>query len=313
MQKVGRSNCNKVYNTIGRLQHRAHSETRLSIQGLIASKSEFLTPTERRVARIVLEDPTRIAFGTVADLARLARTSRPTIVRFAAKLGFAGYSELQTWIRDDVSRQLSTPSQRIRHLDPRSAIRANIERSVASAFEVLSEERTEALAAPLVKAKNVWILSGETSLAGACVLHSGLSMLRPRVVLVLEHAAGRDLCGASAGDAAVVFDFARYRMTPVLAARELAEMGLDLVAITDGPLSPLASLTANWCEIQIPAVGPFDSAVPPVIAAELIVARVADALGEAATARIDQLERLWQRTETFLEYTPRASRRGGEG
>lgn len=285
----------------------------MSIQGLIASKSEFLTPTERRIARIVLEDPTRIAFGTAADLARLARTSRPSVVRFAAKLGFEGYTQLQSWIQADLSRQLSTPSQRIRHLDPRSAIRANIERSVAAVFAALSEERTEALAAPLVSAKNVWILSGETSMAGASVLHSGLSMLRPRVELVLEHAAGRDLCGASVGDAAVIFDFARYRRTPVLAARELAEMGLDLVAITDGPLSPLASLTANWCEIQIPAVGPFDSAVPPVIAAELIVARVADAMGEAATARIDQLERLWQRTETFLEYTPRATRRGGEG
>lgn len=147
-------------------------------------------------------------------------------------------------------------------------------------------------------------------MAGAHVLFSGLSMLRPNVHLVLEHSTGRDLCGASADDAAVVLDFARYRRTPVIAARALAELGVNLIAITDGPLSPLAALTPNWCQLRIPAVGPFDSAVPPVIAAEVIVARVAAELGDAARERIDQLEMLWQRTETFLEYIPRSERFG---
>jgi hypothetical protein len=55
-------------------------------------------------------------------------------------------------------------------------------------------------------------------------------------------------------------------------------------------------------------VGPFDSAVPAVVAAELIIARVAHELGDAARARIDQLEMLWQRTATYLEYTSRDQR-----
>jgi DNA-binding MurR/RpiR family transcriptional regulator len=105
---------------------------------------------------------------------------------------------------------------------------------------------------------------------------------------------------------AVVFDFARYRRNSVTAARTLAGMGVKLVAITDGPLSPLASLTKNWCELRIPAVGPFDSSVPSVMTAELIVAQVAHELGERASEHIDQLEALWRATGTFLEYTPRA-------
>jgi len=282
----------------------------LTIQDLIASASQALTVTERRIARVVLQDPTQIAFGTVADLARKADTSPPSIVRFAAKLGFAGYSELQGWMQEGVSRQLSIPSQRIRRRDPQGAIRSTIEQAVAAAFDTLTDARVAALAAPLIGAKNVWILSGETSMAGACVLHSGLSMLRPNISLVLEHSTGRDLCGAEPGDAAVIFDFARYRKTPVTAAQALVERGIELVAITDGPLSPLATLTPNWCELKIPGVGPFDSAVPPVIAAELIVARVASELGDAARERIDRLEALWQRVETFQKYTPRASRHG---
>jgi DNA-binding MurR/RpiR family transcriptional regulator len=280
----------------------------LSIQDLIAAKSDNLTQTERRIARCVVEEPTRIAFGTVADLARMAGTSRPSVVRFAAKLGFGGYSELQALIRQDVARQLSTPGQRIRHPDPQTAVRGSIERAIHSTFASLDEARVASLAAPLVSARHVWILSGETSMAGAHVLQSGLSMLRPDVQLVFEHSAGRDLCGATTGDAAVVFDFARYRSVPMTAARTLADMGVAVVAITDGPLSPLATLTSNWCALSIPAVGPFDSAVPAVVAAELIIARVAHELGDAARARIDQLEMLWQRTATYLEYTSRDQR-----
>lgn len=282
----------------------------LSIQDLIASKRGILTPTERRIARIVLDDPTRLAFGTIADLAALARTSGPSVVRFANKLGFEGYSQLQGWVQEGVSRQLATPGHRIRHGDTHAAVRQGIERAIGLAFEALDEARLSALTAPLIGARGVWILSGETSLAGAHVLHSGLSMLRPGVQMVLEHSTGRDLCGAGEGDAAVVLDFARYRRVPMLAARALADAGVDLVAITDGPLSPLVSLTPNWCALRIPAAGPFDSSIPAVLAAELIVARVAEGLGDSGRERIDRLERLWQRTTAYMEYTPRDQRAG---
>jgi DNA-binding MurR/RpiR family transcriptional regulator len=280
----------------------------LLIQDLIASKNESLTPTERRIAGIVLDDPTRLAFGTVAELAREARTSGPSVVRFAAKLGFEGYSQLQAAVREGVSRQLSTPSHRIRQRDAQVPVRQSVEGAIELVFQTLDPDRLASLALPLAKARHVWVLSGETSLAGAYTLHSGLSMLRPRVHLALEHSIGRDLCGARAGDAAVVIDFARYRRAPMLAARELADAGVELVVITDGPFSPLVSLTKNWCALTIPAVGPFDSSLPAVLAAELIVKRVAEELGKASRERIDRLERLWRKTGTYLEYTPRADR-----
>lgn len=227
-------------------------------------------------------------------------------MRFATKLGFDGYRDLQGHVRERLSRQLSRPSERIRH--PGGAIasvRREIEAAVETAFAALDERRLGDLALPIVSAPNVWILSGETSMAGAHALRSGLSMIRPSVTLVEEHSTGRDLCGASAGDVAVVFDFARYRRRSISAARTLAGIGVGIVAITDGPLSPLAALTDRWCGLDVPAVGPFDSSVPAVIAAELLVARVVQELGDEARERIDQLEALWEATGTFLEYGPR--------
>jgi len=273
----------------------------VSISNLIAAAGERLTPTERRIAEAVLGDPTLLAFGTVSDLAERVGTSRPSIVRFATKLGFGGYSELQEQVRQGLTQQLSRPSERIRRQDATLApARAALEGAIGTVFEALDDERLALLAAPLVRAKNIWVLSGETSGAGAHTLFSGLTMIRPGVHLVQEHTSGRELGGAAPGDAAVVFDFARYRRHAVDAARILAEYGVDIVAITDGPLSPLATLTENWCALNIPAVGPFDSSVPAVAVAELLVAQVAAELRDDARERIDRTEALWESTGTFL-------------
>lgn len=277
----------------------------MSITNLIASHNERFTPTDRRIAEAVLEDPMLLTFGTVSALAERVSTSSPSIVRFATKLGFEGFSELQQSVREEISKQFTSPSHRARQQDESVApVQLKIEDAVHSAFDALTPECLKAMAMPIVVAKNVWILSGETSMAGAIALASGLSMIRPNVRLVQEHSASRDLCGALAEDVAVVFDFSRYRRNSVIAARTLADLGVPIVAITDGPLSPLSSLTENRCELDVPAVGPFDSSVPAVIAAELLVSQVVTELGDEALNRIDRLEVFWQATDTFLVTSP---------
>ena len=111
---------------------------------------------------------------------------------------------------------------------------------------------------------------------------------------------GADLSDAGPRDAAVVFDFIRYRRQVTTAARVFADAGVTVVAITDSPLSPLVELADTWCQIEIPAIGPFDSSVPVVAMCELLVAQVANELHEDATNRIDRIEALWERTEAFL-------------
>ena len=259
----------------------------MSIEERIAAVGIRLTPTERRIAKRVLDDPTLLAFGTVSDLATRADTSHPSIVRFATKLGFEGYTDLQSWVRQDVAHQLVTPGQRIRRPEGLSSdVREDIEKSIQSSLAVLDHATLARLAAPLVRAEHIWILTGETSRAGAHVLFSGLSMIRNGVHLVDQQNFGRDLSGATERDAAVVFDFARYRRSCVLAARSLIELEVDLVAITDSPLSPLAAITDRWCELDVRAVGPFDSSLPAVLASELLVLEVAEALGPSVRERM---------------------------
>jgi DNA-binding MurR/RpiR family transcriptional regulator len=273
-----------------------------SAPDLVAAVSSELTPAERRIAEEVLAEPTLLAFGTVSELADRVGTSRPTIVRFANKLGFDGYTQLQRHVRSDLSHRLARPSERIRHEEGKAPpAKVAINNAISSVFEAIDGERLAVLAKPVVSAEKVWILSGETSRAGALSLYSGLSMVRPGVTLLEDRTFGTDICDASPGDAAVVMDFFRYRRQVTEAARVLADSGAAIVAITDSPLSPLVELTDTWCEIEVPAIGPFDSSVPAVAIAELLVSRVAWDLRDEAAARIDRIEALWEKTEVFQQ------------
>lgn len=276
-----------------------------SPSALIAAASEDLTPTERRIAEAVLSDPTLLAFGTVADLARHVGTSRPSIVRFAVKLGFDGYTEFQKSVRRGLSRRLFRPSERIRHDDDPTTIstRTALTDAVAAVFDAFEGDRITQLGDPISDAETVWVVSGETSRAGAIALVSGLSIVRPQVRLLEGHSVGTDLAGAGPGDVCVVFDFFRYRHYAVETTQILSGLGVEIIAVTDGPLSPLAALTDRWIGLKVPAIGPFDSSVPAVAAAETLVAHAARRLHTEATARIDRTEAMWNATQTFVTAT----------
>ncbi len=275
--------------------------TETSTLHLVAAVSSDLTPTERRIAEAVLAEPTLLAFGTVSDLADSVGTSRPSIVRFANKLGFDGYTQLQQHVRSDLAHRLSRPSERIRSEGEMAVpTRVALNDAIASVFGAVEGDRLAQLVEPVVRANRVWIISGEASQAGAHALHSGLTMVRQGVRLVGEQSYGTDLIDAGPGDAVVVFDFIRYRRQVTNIARICAEAGATVVAITDSPLSPLVEVADTWCQIQVPAIGPFDSSAPVVAMSELLVAQVAKDLHDDAKSRIDRIETLWEKTEAFL-------------
>ncbi len=269
---------------------------------LVGAASGELTPTERRIAEAVMAEPTLLAFGTVSDLASHVGTSRPSIVRFANKLGFNGYTTLQQHVREELSHQLARPSDRIRSdNEARLPVRDKINTALATVFDALETGQIEEMATLLVRARKIWILSGETSQAGARALHSGLSMVRSGVRSLDEHSVGTDLSDAGPSDVAIVIDFFRYRRQVVKAARAFAKSGARVIAITDSALSPLIELADMWMQIKVPAVGPFDSSIPAVTLSELVVRQVARDLHKEATDRIDRIEAHWEETETFLE------------
>lgn len=278
-----------------------------TLDQLIGSVNDRLTRTDRRIASLVLEDPTRLAFGTVADLAAQAQTSGPSIVRFAGKLGFDGFTALQDHVRRSLSAQLARPTDRIRGdaaegADSVLSVAQNLAiDSIQSVVNAFGGGNLQRMATPIAEANSVYIVSGEIGRAAANILASALGLVRSRVRLIDDVNLDVGLASAGTGDVAVVLDFLRYKRAVIDTATLMNERGLTMLAITDNALSPLASIADQWVGIAAPAVGPFDSSVAAVMAAELLVAEVARQLRADATNRLDSVEALWLSSNHFYQ------------
>ncbi|MDH3299473.1 MAG: MurR/RpiR family transcriptional regulator [Acidimicrobiia bacterium] len=297
------------------MQQTAADSTTPTLGERIASAGPSLTPTERRLARLVLDDPTTIAFGTVADLAREADTSGPSVVRFATKLDFDGYGDLQDHVRASLTEQLRRPTDRLRlEADPGSSENharstdpaADLVDQVSRALNSLDHDTLLDVATSIARAPGtVWVVCAETSATPGTLLTGNLRLLRPGVRRLdgAPPAMASQVTEARPGDVAIVIDFPRYESAIVAAATELAAADVTLIAITDGPLSPLASLAESWLGVDVDAVGPFDSVLPVVAVVELLIAEIARLLRNQATDRLDRIERLWTDGRVFDQTT----------
>jgi DNA-binding MurR/RpiR family transcriptional regulator len=64
-----------------------------------------LTPSQQRLADLVLGNPEDCAFMTVTELARSAGVNESTVVRFATSLGLSGYPALSRLCREHLRAQ----------------------------------------------------------------------------------------------------------------------------------------------------------------------------------------------------------------
>lgn len=61
----------------------------------ISQRMELFHNAERRVAELILHQPEKVLTSKVSELAELCGTSEATVIRFAKKAGYSGYSQLK--------------------------------------------------------------------------------------------------------------------------------------------------------------------------------------------------------------------------
>ena len=271
----------------------------LEVTERIAAAGPQLTAAERRVAEAVLDRPHVVAFGTVADLASQAGAGAATVVRLAAKLGFDGFSALQSSVQDDLARQLRPAAERIREVADRPQIERHRALAIANVAETIDgiarTDLDEVVDVLSDLDRPVLVLAGEAEQGVAMQFLHDLSALRSTVSLVAGSAVAvhRQLALAAQDSTLVVIDLRRYERWVLDAVALAVEAGHTIVAVTDGPLSPLAIVARQTFTLSARSATPFDSHVGTLALLELVVGAVADRLRETATTRLERVESVW--------------------
>lgn len=249
-----------------------------------------LSPSERRIARTLLADYPSAGLGTAAQLAAAASTSAPTVVRFAARIGFESYIAMQSSLREELTARSKSPLRRaeeeIASRDEGSELTRGGEaraRLVQETFRRTPDSEVEKLLDCLAKTTNrVVIVGGQYSGFVGRIMQIQLSKLRPAVHF-LEDALVRDIAKIAdlrKRDVVIVFDVRRYEPKLAEVAQLAKAAGAKVALFTDQWLSP----AANHADIVLQAavdVSFLDSLVGTLALAEEVVHQAADRIPDS--------------------------------
>ena len=273
----------------------------MDLERRLRAKAATLTPSERRIGETILAQPDLVAFGTVADVAEEARVGTATVVRFATKLGFDGYTDLQSSIQAEMSGRLRPAVERIRDQaaggETLAAHHAEVEATnVRSTLGPVASRDGRAVVRRLADERHpVLVLSGAASRGVALQFVDDLEQLRPAVRLLDGNEVDvlRTLALSPADVTLVVVDLRRYERWLLDALGRARSRGAWVVALTDNVLSPLASAADHTFVVSAASTGPFDSHVGTLALFNLFVVEVAAARRDRATERLDAIEAAW--------------------
>ena len=265
-----------------------------------------LSPAQARVARLLAESPSAVAFGTVAEVAREAATSPQTVLRLAGRLGHDGFPGLQDEVRAELLARLPPAADRIRHgpgPDPKAEVREADEANLGRSLDADPDEVdavTALLADPhravAVLAADAWVGIASHFAGHLSHLRDGVSVVDgppPRVL--------RQIAVLRSGDVLLVLDVRRYERWVLDAVRAAAARDLVVVAVTDGPTAPWTASAGHRFVVGVASPGPFESATGVVALLHLLTTVTAARLRASATARLDVVEAAWAAHDTLLE------------
>lgn len=270
----------------------------------IGQAAPRLTQAERRVAACLTDDPQAVAFGTVADLAERSGASGASVIRLATKLGYSGFTGLQAAVQAERGRRLRPATERIH--DPRPTDLAG--RGLQAALECvhatlggLDPTELDRIVAMLAgrsrRGSAVWVVAGDAAGGIAHQFATELSMLRPGVSELTGSPVNvaRQIADVGDTDVLVAIDLPRYDRWVLDAVEAARDHGATVVALTDGPLSPLATGAAHVIAVEADGIGPFDNYVGALAALATITAGVAHRLRSPAAKHLDRIEAAWRR------------------
>ena len=236
------------------------------LRGAIAQRHRALSGRLQQIAEFVLEHPTDVALGTVAEVAERSGVPPSAIVRFAHALGFGGFTEMQLVFRSRLVAGVA-PSYKARLARMKNEEKSVLGRKPAavlsrfvseaqSSLVTLSQSvharELDAATAILAKARDIYLLGLGGSFPVATHLAYVLRKLGRRVVLLdgLGGSIHEQSHAATSEDAVVAISFRNYYPDTARLFPELVARRVPAISITDSLLSPIIEGASVVFEIQ---------------------------------------------------------------
>ena len=271
-----------------------------------------LSKGHRKIAQYIVEHYDKAVFMTASKLGESVGVSESTVVRFASAMGYEGYPQLQRSLQELVSHRL-TANQRFEmstEIDPREALsvvlksdvqnlRATMEQMDAAVFEDVVNR--------LLSARAIYVMGLRSAAPLAQFMGYYLNYIFDNVHRVSSGATDvfEEISKLKENDVLVGISFPRYSSRTLEAMRFAKRCGAQVVAITDGPMSPLADMADATLTARTDMASFVDSLAAPLSLINALLVALGLHRKEALKEHFRQLESIWETYEVYLEETNR--------
>ena len=208
----------------------------------IKQNYDKFTDREKLIADYLLLENIKIVDMSAKEIAEATKTSAPTVVRFAKKLGFSSLNEMK--IKLSISLNEKKSNGEFEYLDKDlstrsivNGVKSSIHSIIDETVDLISEEELDKAVELLTNAKTIYIFSvGVSSLVGLdfyyklsrinkrCIVHEDTHLQVTSSVLMQE------------GDVAVVISYSGETKEVLLCAKNARENNVPVIAITEASI-----------------------------------------------------------------------------
>ncbi len=274
---------------------------------------DSLTRAERQVATTIMENYPVSGLGSITQVAEKAGVSSPTIVRMVKKLGFKGFPEFQTELRRELEAKITGPIAKhdtwAQKAPDSHILNRFAEAVIDNIHKSLGQIETEAFdeSCKLLSDTNypLYIVGGRITRALADYFFLHMQVIRNNVIHIqpISNSWPHYFLDIKKGDVLVIFDIRRYENSTLKLAEIAHEKGARIILFTDQWRSPVEKFSRFCFSAKIAVPSAWDSTVELLLLVEICIAAVQELTWPKTRARMEDLEKIFDRTRFFRKFT----------
>ncbi len=231
----------------------------MNVLEYIKQNYDSFTDREKLIADYLLETKETIISMSAKDIAEATKTSAPTVVRFAKKIGFSSLNEMKLKLSINLSKEDETVEFQYldNNLETKNiiwGIKNSIDSIMEQTVELLDEGSLDNAIELLAKAKNIYIFSvGVSGLVGQDFYHK-LCRINKRCTCNTDtHLQIASSVLVEEGDVALAISYSGETKEVIQCIENVKERNVPVIAITKASVYNTVAELSN-IELRIPAV-----------------------------------------------------------
>lgn len=264
-----------------------------------------LTKTEKILRDFFLDQEKKACFMTSTDIALATGVSEATVIRFARKLGFTGFTEFQKYLRDNLQKEYSQISTNI--TVPYERLLKSLEKedadyveefAISSQNNILNtisnnkQSKYDKAINIILGSKTKYILGSRANVGLASYTYFLLNCMLPDVQFAGTPAASQidNVLHISEQDVLLAFSFPRYSQLDEITVKMARDAGAKIIVISDRPSAPVAAWASVVFTVDVSSPIFFNSFVGAQLVLETLCAGLSRKIGKANTERLKTLD-----------------------